>query len=340
MKWKPKERLEHILSIIKGDKSSSFTDIQKNLEKHGNPIKDRQLWIDIKTLREKGIDGRGIPIKLDKHKEYVVNSTYAKWSYEDLDEEIKNTIPLVMSLLNPYSHIPAVEYIINDLNKEHSVELNSLDQMIVMHNKTLSKKQEHANQQIITKVQKIIGWMRSNTVIEFLYTSVHISLKYQDDDWSFKRVMPIQIRVYEGRYYLLAIPYGKKVLSNNLRSYCVDKIKSKRIDPAYDNSKEEKRLTFDWKESFTKLNIEELYKDFIGIYGSLGTKDEPKLIERRFKDWAASHVEVCPLHHSQETRVNEDNDEELILSLKVHETEDLKYFFGRYREFCKEIDRI
>jgi hypothetical protein len=331
MKMKPEERQKHILSLIKKS-PITFEKIQDSLENIGNPIKERQLYNDLKILKESGGVGRGIPIKLNDKKQYTIDKTSPSWHLDDIDENTKNTMPFLLSMLKPYEYIPAIEHLVSDLDKNHSVSSMRMDQMMVMHNKILTESQFGVQKSIMSAVYSILNNIKNNTVIEFNYTSVHSDRENKVDNMKLISVYPIQVRVFEGRFYLIAVPVKqeKDITQNDIKTYCIDEILNKRVDTAYDEDTEE-TINFNWKKLYNKLRIDDLYKQAIGIMLPVDKTTKPILIKRWFKGWAASYVDAVPLHHTQ--RILEKKGDQILVSLKVYNTTDLEYVFGRFREF-------
>lgn len=148
----------------------------------------------------------------------------------------------------------------------------------------------------------LIHAIKRKLIVEFTY------VKFNNSVSSFRRVMPYALKEGRGRWYLLAVEIGENVRhADEIKSWGLDRIKDLIVT----------------KERFTRnpaIDPEKEFKDVIGAYSKEELPVEEVILS--FSPKAGRYNEAFPLHSSQETLV--DNDEEFRIRLRIKITYDFK----------------
>ena len=148
----------------------------------------------------------------------------------------------------------------------------------------------------------LIHAIKRGLIVEFTY------VKFNNSVSSFRRVMPYALKEGRGRWYLLAVEIGENVRhAGEIKSWGLDRIRDLIVT----------------KERFTRnpaIDPEKEFKDVIGAYSKEELPVEEVILS--FSPKAGRYNEAFPLHSSQETLV--DNDEEFRILLRIKITYDFK----------------
>jgi hypothetical protein len=182
-------------------------------------------------------------------------------------------------------------------------------------------------------ISKVMGLIAKQTACEFNYFKVSdpAGANYNP---AIVEVYPLQIRVYNSRYYLIGIRTTAEWEPKNLQIFAMDRIYKYQVDVCYDQDTGEE-LTFDWNALSKVVGLNNYFEDCIGVYRNYSVDLEPKSVYRWFRGWAASHVEAVPLHKSQE--IVQRNGTEIRVRWKVYETFELYNILCKYGADCWEI---
>ena len=126
--------------------------------------------------------------------------------------------------------------------------------------------------------------------------------KFQDNEISNRTIEPYALKEFRARWYVLAI--DKK--DNKLKTFGLDRIRDLEI------SKQK------FKPDKT-INPDKLFTNYFGLINAKDTSLEKIILS--FTPTEGRYIQAYPLHHSQETLI--DNDNEVRVQLLVHITEDL-----------------
>jgi hypothetical protein len=111
------ERLQGLEQFLRTAASTRFEDIKHFALQFGE-VKERMIREDLKLLRN-GF-GKNDPINIVvENGHYKIKAIGSKWSYTDLAETERATLPLVFSILQPYREMPAIKKVLEDLKQEH-----------------------------------------------------------------------------------------------------------------------------------------------------------------------------------------------------------------------------
>lgn len=316
-------RLSALEQFLRTAESTRFEDIHQFALQFGE-VKERMLREDLKLLRN-GF-GQKDPINIVvENGHYKIKATGSKWSYNDLAESERATLPLVFSILHPYREMPAIKKVLEDLKQEHRLANKDIKLLsAAVWNRTAELKPE-----FLAMTTKLMGFIAKQQACEFNYFKVNVRSDKSKTP-TFVEVFPLQIRIFESRYYLVAIRTEAPVIPESLRIFPLDGIYRYRIDESVNQDSGEPNH-FNWHEVSKGVELNDYFTDCIGLYRDYTKHKSPSTVIRWFKDWAASQVEAVPLHHSQTIIQRKDNT--ICIKLSVYDTEELRSVFLKYGEY-------
>lgn len=260
-----------------------------------------------------------------------------------LDEDERYTLPFLVGILERYRTIPAVEKILSELPGIFNVDNEALEShsAIIHAGPVLYKKtNENFPEQLIGCVIKILAHINRGEWIEFNYSKVNDDIK----ETKYQEVAPVQIRLYENYYYLIAADKDEKTVLH----YRIDNINRLRVEPVI--TEEGIPKTFDRIKVERELRLEKRFENALGAWLH---KDPDCLheITLKFTHWAASYVRHLKFHHSQED-VTEKNDPGYVLRIRLrllmkpksspndppqNRSVELAFLMGRFREYVEVV---
>lgn len=320
---KRQQRLSALEQFLRTAESTRFEDIHQFALQFGE-VKERMLREDLKLLRN-GF-GQKDPINIVvENGHYKIKATGSKWSYNDLAESERATLPLVFSILHPYREMPAIKKVLEDLKQEHRLANKDIKLLsAAVWNRTAELQPE-----FLAMTTKLMGFIAKQQACEFNYFKVNVRSDKSKMP-TFVEVFPLQIRIFESRYYLVAIRTEAPVIPESLRIFPLDGIYRYRIDESVNQDSGEPNH-FNWHEVSKGVELNDYFTDCIGLYRDYTKHKSPSTVIRWFKDWAASQVEAVPLHHSQTIIQRKDNT--ICIKLSVYDTEELRSVFLKYGEY-------
>jgi hypothetical protein len=323
---KRQQRLKGIEQFIRKAESTRFEDIKLYVLQFGE-VKERMIREDLKLLRN-GF-GSNDPVNIVvENGHYKIKATGSRWSYTDLAESERATLPLVFSVLHPYRELPAIKKVLEDLKQEHRL----VNKDIKLLSAAVWNRTAELHPEFFVMTTKLMGYISRQQACEFNYFKVN-ARSDKSKTPNFVEVYPLQIRVFESRYYLVAIRTEAPVIPESLRIFPLDGIYRYRIDESVHQDSGEPNH-FDWHEVSKLVELNNYFNDCIGLYRDYTKHKSPSTIIRWFKDWAASQIEAVPLHPSQTIIQRVDN--AIRIKLRVYDTEELNYILKKYGEFCWE----
>lgn len=338
-------RLKIIPSIIKNN-SANLHELTKlineKLIQDTEPVSERTIYRDIKMLKSIGYS-----IKSKKGYEnrnyYIIESEDDNLNF--LTENQIKTIPILMGLLNTEDNLSIIKWLKETLKVDYNFSLQELDPSpyFVKTNPSINFKEG-----LMVLTAEIIEYIKKGQAIYFEYFQQNRS----------KYVAPLQVRYYDGRYYLL----GTEIDENNdykpkslLTTYSIDNILNLSIVPAI---KEEPHnhgdhIFFDYKKLYIESHLEILLKNSFGIiYNSIIKRNRIKKYRFKFTNWAISYVENKIFHPSQ--RVVEKTNDYIIIELtlweimdnyiyksqgtEVWDNKEVDFFVGRFGDKCERLN--
>lgn len=312
---KRRQRLLSIETLIRNSNGISFEELLLKCK-----IEKRMLSNDIEYLRKTGLEHGPINIICEHHK-YSISAKGKNWHYMDMAEKEKATLPLVFSLLQPYSNIPSITKVIQLLTEEYRLKPKSIKELSMV----ISQKSPEISGKFIEMLTMIMTCISKQVACEFNYYKVG---EYERTNARLVSIFPLQIRIYEGRYYLIGIEVGKEITEEYLRLFSLDRIHNNRVDFVLDEN--ENSLKFNWTEMVQISGLTHYFDYCIGILRNWYIDKEPSLVYRWFKGWAASLIEAVPIHSSQ--KIVQRHNGAIRIQLNVYNNAELTSLFERYGE--------
>ncbi len=319
-------RLSALEQFLRTAEPTRFEDIHQFALQFGE-VKERMIREDLKLLRN-GF-GKNDPINIVvENGQYKIKATGSKWSYTDLADTERATLPLVFSILHPYREMPAIKKVLEDLKQEHRLANKDIKLLAAaVWNRSVELQPEFLNM-----ITKLMGFIAKQQACEFNYFKVN-ARSDKSKTPTFVEVYPLQIRIFESRYYLVAIRQDSVATPESIRIFPLDGIYRYRIDESVNQNTGEPN-NFDWHEVSKMVELNDYFNNCIGLYRDYTKHKSPTTIIRWFKDWAASQVEAVPLHPSQIIIQRTEN--AICVKLNVYETAELTSVFNKYGDFCWE----
>jgi hypothetical protein len=247
-----------------------------------------------------------------------------------LNEDEKLTFPLLLGLLDTEHTMSSVEWLKSALMEEFDYSKNDLKSYpyFIHVNPSLNHKDE-----LLLLAGQIIEYIKKGQAILFNYQKKAVT--------EFKQVAPLQIRYYDNRYYMLASMIDEKTdqPTNQLQTYCLDMFVEKKVNPAVDESDENKLepkyLYFNYDALYKSTKLDELLKHSLGIWYDW-QENKLKTFRLKFTEWAMGIVKNKKIHSSQ--KVIEDTPESLIIEITIWDNPEIDYFLGRYGNKCERLN--
>ena len=336
-----KERIELIIRFLKGcnegvgTMANLMNYLKKNL-KIGNVVSQRTIEKDFHFIRKSEDSDYFVDSRKDGKVSYYV--LQKKERKPKIDESVKEDIGILLQLINTHEELESVLWLKDLLKSKHHIDESHFenDEFFVL---PKPKNENHDN--ILRLALQIIKHAKKGEAILFDY----LAGKKNKNQTSIKLCAPLQVRVYDNRYYMIALDFveEKKQLKFKSKpfSYAIDAIQNLEVQPApsefgiHRKNSHPKTITFNHTELSRKIGLKKYFDHCIGVFRP--ETGSPKTIKLKFTDWARSHVKNNPIHPSQEI-ISKDGEDELIVSLYVYDTFELDYLTARYRNFCKRIN--
>ena len=320
-------RLSALEQFLKTAEQTYIDDVIAFCQLHGKDIKERMVREDLKLLREGALNGVPLNIVVE-NKQYRIKASGDKWAYESMAASERDTVPLVLSILEPYKELPAVKKVLENLKTTH--RLGNKD--VKLQSAMVSVKSVPENPAFVQLISKLMGCISRQVACEFNYFRVN---EQSNDEMvpKFVEVYPVQIRIYDNRYYLVGVKTTAEWNPQSLQIFTLDKIYRYKVDESVDQDSFQTK-TFDWETLSRAIDLDHYFDDCVGIYRNYLVDKSPSIIYRWFKGWAASRVEAVPLHKSQ--KVVQRDGVNIRIRLEVYDTPELKGVFDRFGEYCRE----
>ena len=320
-------RLAALEQFLRKAEQTYIDDVIAFCQLHGKDIKERMVREDLKLLREGALNGMPLNIVVE-NKQYRIKAAGDKWSYESMAATERDTVPLVLSILEPYKELPSVKTVLEDLKSTHRLANKDVKLQSAM----VSVKTVPENPAFVQLISKLMGCISRQVACEFNYFRVNEESS-ADLVPKFVEVYPVQIRIYENRYYLVGVKTTAEWVPQSLQIFTLDKIYRYKVDESVDQDSFQTK-TFDWETLSRAIDLEHYFEHCVGIYRNYLVDKNPSVIYRWFKGWAASSVEAVPLHKSQ--KVVQRDGVNIRIRLEVYDTPELKGVFDRFGEYCWE----
>jgi len=245
-----------------------------------------------------------------------------------LDDDEKSEMAFLMALIKMYKGLSSVSWLQEILEKEYQVDAKYFDRnkhFVMVHPEITN------HDQLLQLARKIMACIEREEVIIFAYRRVNDELEEH-----IKEIAPLQVRYYEGRYYLIGCEtyyLDKKKehepprFKSHFSIYPLDQFINFYVEPGTDEDNGE-IVHFNYKALFEQTELATIFNDTIGIFVE---KKPVQVFRIRFKNWAKSYVLNKPLHHSQ--RIIDEKTDEVVVEIKVRPGVELDFQISRFREF-------
>ncbi len=291
------------------------------------------------------LNNKGIIIKSLKTRDYNYYVVECEEDDLDLSEKEIKTLPIMMGLINTEENLSSINWLKKTLKSEFNFTSKELDPSPYFV-KTMPS--INLQEELMLLTAEIIENIKNSQAIYFYYFKQN-NPKY---------VAPLQVRYYDGRYYLLGTEldedndYKPKSL---LTTYSIDNILNLSIVPAI---KEEpnnhgEHIYFDYKKLYKESHLELLLKNSFGIiYNSILERNRIKKYRFKFTNWAISYVENKIFHPSQ--KIIEKTKECIIIELtlweimdnykfknegiEIWDNKEVDFFVGRFGDKCERLN--
>jgi hypothetical protein len=302
-----------------GNQGAMLDFVNKKLKGHGlEAIGKSTLQADLSYLNDGSYltpneRKKNKPFSDGKYFHAVLNKALGSYHYEDnikpplsfLTDEEQMTLPLLSSVLDPYSEVPAFQKFLTEAatlfdQKLETIQSNSA---FAVTGPTFSF--FGYKSRMITKVLQLLGHIKREEIItfEYLKSTSMVIRKGQPETLTKVTFKPLCIRLYQNLYYLTGI--WEENLTPSLINYRVDLIQDESIKPILIDNNTLRVKTFSIKKEKSASKIEEVLKRSLGVW----IHEDDYIVEKitlRFHGWAGKHLLTFDIHHSQKKITMED----------------------------------
>lgn len=311
---------DFVLKSIVFEKFNNYL-LSEGFEKKSLKTLDRIIDTMIKEDYEFlfGFDGHERTLKLN----FIPNKLI-------LSKDEKNAFPLIFGNMQTEADLPTIKKIKELVAQEYGFKEKDL-----LDSKFFVKTEPEINNhnKIILLAGKLISLAKQGIAVKYCY-------KNKEGVEDFKYVAPLQIRLYDSRYYLLGLDIDSETgkAGDILKNYSLDTFLNYEVEQAYyeteDGLNETKVITFDHDALYKKSDLNNKLKHSIGIW--YDPKNELRVYRIKFYDWAKGIVLNKKLHHSQKVIENKAN--YVIIQIAVWENHEIDFILGRFGDKCERLD--
>ena len=187
----------------------------------------------------------------------------------------------------------------------------------------------------MTLAKDIVQSIFEQEAIQFWYKPIHTTYRSK-----LQIVAPLQVKFYDGRFYLVAVDYkdnSEDQFKRTIKIFAFDMIEDYVIAPAQLESEEGnssvRTIHFHHADLAHKVGLKDYFKHCLGV--ARFKDSEPEYIRIKFTDWAMSYVRERLLHRSQ--RIVVDHPNYMVAELYIYRTYELDMLLARFREFGVEV---
>jgi hypothetical protein len=308
-------RLQMILDFLKEQAfmRASFAQIQEHLNQllttqGRKPISRRSLEADLQFLKSNSAD-KLIHVRVSKKHYYQL-------------------IAAPETAVSEALQVSMLQQITQQLGAKTQESQHQLQDKLVFSFSALNDDGQSL-QMAATCVQAI----EQQYLLQFLYQSAFGTYKSR-----LQVVAPLQVRFYEGRFYLVACEWSErqKEPKQQIKVFAFDLIENFVVVPALaerEDGAEGELQNFSWAGLAKDVQLKSYFKHCLGV---ARFKDNiPELIRLKFTDWAISYVKARRLHASQ--RIVVDNPNYIVVELYIYRTYELAMLLSRFRDYGIEV---
>ncbi len=315
-----KRRISILLKKLSGNKRATRKEIiEAYTDKNLIAIERSQFGRDINLLKEKGVS-----ILCEKN-QYFIEGEIPKSIFIDMDEKEKFTLPILFNLVNLQKEVDSVIWLKDELETKYGI-LEDDWQDDTYFSSTIPHWKDEIH--VIPLAIDIIKRMKNEEVITFEYKPVNTYLNNE-----VVIMAPLQIRLYDGRYYLFGVEYKNGAYDKKkLRLIEIDQIRGWKVSQIQVEGIEK---NFDYTDLYNSMDVKRYFYNCLGVVIPDNNK-EAVSIKIKFCDWAKSYVKNKKIHHSQ-IPIEETHDY-IIVQICVYETYEVDFLLGRFREYAERLD--
>lgn len=309
------KRIQILLKSISTINGITRKEIIELYEKRGlAPIERTQFVRDRQFLKSHGVN------LACRNNKYFLESEIPKLFLLDIDDNTKYSLPILFNILSIHEEVDAVLWLKDALERDYGIiDEEWHDGKYFSSTKPVWGKENKIIQLSIDLIKK----MKNQEIITFEYKPVNTYLNNE-----IIVMAPLQVRFYDGRYYLFGVEYKNKDFDfDNLRLIEIDQIRNWRVNPFF---LENEQMTFDYDTFFKKMRVNNLFKPCLGVVIPKAKDRVVKRIVIEFRDWAKSYVKNKHVHHSQKI-LNETKDS-ITVEISVYDTYEVEFLLGRFRK--------
>jgi hypothetical protein len=247
-----------------------------------------------------------------------------------LNKNEMNAFPLIFGNMQTEDELPTVKKIKELVSHEYGFKEKDL-----IDSKYFVKTEPEINNhgKIILLAGKLISYAKKGIAVKYWY-------KNKQGIEDFKYIAPLQIRLYDSRYYLLGLDVDSETgkASDILKNYSLDTFLNYEVGQAYyesvDGLNETKVITFDHDALYKKSELNNKLKHSIGIW--YDPENQLRIFKIKFYDWAKGIVLNKKLHYSQKVIENKAN--YVTIQLAIWDNHEIDFILGRFGDKCERLD--
>jgi hypothetical protein len=341
-------RLNILVKLLKKHQDEGVTTSSFLLEKLNEHIESnddsevtkRTLERDIKRLRDEGV-------KIEVHRSgrssiYILNEN-SEYLSGFLNEEEERTLPFLLEIIQSQQEFQAITWLKENLHKLGMDFSDRGEKHFFMHQPAMKNYDK-----ILRLSSQLIEHIERKEGVQFIYNPVNTH-----KDQSTQVIAPLQVRSYDGRFYLVGCPLDSGSPLSKIKVFAIDCIECLDVRPAVDEDELERQLNasgeadfdpilhFNHEDLVKKVGLKSHFKNCIGIV--VDSENPPRDIYFKIGDWVVSYLKNSPLHKSQQIIDVSPNQIKLkkgeaVISIHVYDTVEVEFATARFRENCTRLE--
>jgi arginine repressor len=325
---KPKKdqiRCELIIECLKEnqfatkDELIDYVETNANIDNHA----ERTLSRDLNSINKDGT----YTIKA------VTNNNVSCYTIIDkplkkMEEEQILSLPILFNLMNMQKELESVLWLKYILNTNYGIDESDWEKETYFSSPSI----EWSNEAKVLELSiNLIKHIKKGNILAYDYKPVTPSKPIQS-----LTIAPLQIRFYDGRYYLIGAEFIEGVFNlKDLKVMAIDQIRDWKVKQTitFDG-----KQTFDYQDFAKKSKLKDYFKYSIGVVVP-ENKNSYKKITIRFTGWAKSYIKNKKIHFSQKIITTSSNDDSVVVQIEVYDNFELEFVLGRFRGYADRLDK-
>lgn len=217
----------------------------------------------------------------------------------------EHTVAFLKGILSQYSELPAVQRLMQESPAFFNLDIEKVDTRQVF----LVKKPEHQSEtrkkSMMDATLRLLEHIKREEVVYFAYVESQKLEHFKGSvpEKSTFRAYPLCLRLHEGFYYLYAVSQvqsdSKRANQYIVRNFRIDQIDAKTLTKVRDPKLPHTYERFNAAKTWVDFDIQKKLAKAISVWNMPDDAVEEE-ITIRFFGWAANHLMVFKIHHSQE----------------------------------------